>query len=571
LGTIGGLYKIKDGLVKEVLGFDGSHFGYVYTLSLDKNNRIWVGTLGKGLWMETDNEFYPYTNDLLTAFGNTYAIKTNEAGDTLVIQEDRIMVASKNLNFRLIIKENPVAGWSAVWLNETSIAIGSNNGIILVDIETSKITQRINSHLGKSAWQFTSTRSLYFDSSRKLYCGINSGLFVVDFKKFKDYLPYPQIHLESVKWENTAAEKRGDSYIVKPGKWSVNISVFTNWLIDEDQIRFRFKLIGFDENWSALTDIPEIRYNSLPMGQYHLQCQVFTPLTGYSSVNTLIYIRVSDSGMKFGFTTIANKLALFNEKFFSARIRNRLLRERNVELETEINERKMAENALVKSKEELRMLASRQEKIREDERLLMSREVHDELGQQLTGIKMGVAWLKKKIQQSGINMDENFDETLQMVDETTKTVRRISTELRPGILDSFGIIAALEWQAAEFEKRFELKIEFKTNCPDLHMDSDKSIAVFRIFQESLTNVFRYATASLVKVSVELENSSLLMRIQDNGIGFDESKIEDKKTLGILGMKERALMIGATYNISSILGEGTTTEVNVPSIILNKNT
>jgi signal transduction histidine kinase len=158
------------------------------------------------------------------------------------------------------------------------------------------------------------------------------------------------------------------------------------------------------------------------------------------------------------------------------------------------------------------------------------------------------------------SLEEKFDETLQLVDETIKTVRRISAELRPGILDSFGIVAALEWQAAEFEKRSGIKIIFFTNCPELNIDADKSIVLFRIFQETLTNVSRYANAQMVNASLEIENENLLMRIRDNGKGFVLSGIENKKTLGILGMRERALMIGAEYDITSTPGSGTATEV-----------
>jgi signal transduction histidine kinase len=134
-------------------------------------------------------------------------------------------------------------------------------------------------------------------------------------------------------------------------------------------------------------------------------------------------------------------------------------------------------------------------------------------------------------------------------------------------LDSFGIVAALEWQTKEFEKRSEISIDFFTNCPDLELDPDTSIVLFRIFQETLTNVSKYAEAHLVNASVELENENLVMRIRDDGKGFIVSEIEHKETLGIMGMQERALMIGADYKINSSPGKGTATEVIFP---LQKN-
>jgi signal transduction histidine kinase/ligand-binding sensor domain-containing protein len=565
LGTIGGLYKIQDGIVQEILAIDGSHFGYVYTLSLDNDNRIWVGTLGKGLWIETTKGLAPVVNDLLNPLGNTYSIVTHTSGKTIVIQEDKLLITDKNLHFNLIITENPIAGWSAVWINETIIATGGNNGLLLIDIETAKIVQRINPILGKSAWQFTSTRSLYYDGEENIYCAINSGLFVANIKKFEKFLVPPPIYLEQVDWNNVSPITAGNNYTIKPGKWSVNVTVFTNWLIDEDKIRFRFKLVGFDETWTELATTPSIRYNSLPAGQYDLQCQLYTPLTGFTAMAELIHINVSNSFYKFGLTPVANMLTAVNEKFFKPPLRNKLLREKNVELELEINERRQTENALLKSREDLRQLTFHQEKIREEERLRLSREVHDELGQLLTGIKMGISWLKKKSILSEQKLEEKFDETLELVDETTRTVRRIATELRPGVLDSFGIVAALEWQAVEFEKRTAIKLQFYTNCAELKLDEEKSIVLFRIFQETLTNVARYAEASMVIASLEIENETLLMKIRDNGKGFAITEIKNKNTLGILGMQERALMIGAEYNISSSPGKGTAIDVKISGV------
>ncbi len=560
LGTIAGLFKIENGIVEEVLSADNHHFGYVYTLSLDNNNRLWVGTLGKGLWIETDKGLEPIVHELLLPLGNTYSIASNDTGETLVIQVDRVLIADKDLNFRLIIKENPVAGWSAIWINATTIATGSNNGILLIDTETSKIIQRINLHLGKSAWQFTSTRSLYFDGNDNLYCGINSGLFVASIKKILPYSAAPQVYFEKAEWQNVSPKIQGNNYKLKTGKWSMSVSVFTNWLVDEAQIRFRFKLVGFDEIWSQPSPVPLVRYNSLPGGSYQLHCQVFTPLSGYTTSVQVLNITVGGFLGLLSFAPVTNFFTFLNERFFKSRLRNKMLMERNVELEAEISERKLAEDALLKSRQDIRELASRQEKIREEERLKMSREIHDELGQLLTGIKMSIAWLKKKSLVSGESMEQKFDETLQLVDETTKTVRRISSELRPSILDSFGIVAALEWQAAEFEKRSGFKIDFYTNCNELNLDEDKAIVLFRIFQETLTNVSRYANATIINASLEMENDYLFMRIRDNGKGFLINTIGDKKTLGILGMKERAIMIGADYVISSSPGKGTTTEV-----------
>jgi signal transduction histidine kinase len=560
LGTIAGLFRIQNDTVEELLNKNGNRFGYIYNLSLDENNKLWISTLGMGLWRETENGIIPFENALLSEQGNTYTVCANKHEETLIIQEDRVLLADKNLQVHLLLKENPVAGWTAIWLNNNTIAIGSNNGVILFDTETSKIIQRINPVLGKSAWQFTSSRSLYSDNQNRLFCAINAGLFIIELEKFERFRNPPKIFFEKTIWQNTVPEFENGIYKIKSGKWSVNFHVYTNWFIDEEQIRFRFKLVGFDENWSDLQQIPIIRYNSLPIGKYYLQCQVYTPLTGFGTTENLINLEITNSFVNKLVRPFNSVFTNFQTRFFKEPARNKILLQRNTELETEINERIITEKALIKSREDIRMLASLQEKIKEEERLRISREVHDELGQMLTAIKMGIALLRKKSNTDEKIIPGKLDEIMGLVDDTTSTVRRIATELRPGLLDSFGLTAALEWQAKELEKRSGIQISFTTNCKDRLLDKEVSIVYFRIFQETLNNISKYAETKSVESSLFLENNYLTLYIRDFGIGFNLEQMATKNTLGILGMKERALMIGGNYTIKSEPGEGTQTSV-----------
>lgn len=217
----------------------------------------------------------------------------------------------------------------------------------------------------------------------------------------------------------------------------------------------------------------------------------------------------------------------------------------------------------VKAHNELRELATHLQHVRENERTRIAREIHDELGQQLTGLKMDISWLNRKMNDSDSIVREKINEILSLIDETVKTVRRISTQLRPSILDDLGLIAAMEWQCDEFEKRSEITTEFSSNVSSVDLSPDLATGLFRIFQESLTNVSRHAQADRIDASLQFAEGNIRMEVHDNGIGFDPRETADKKTLGLLGMKERTLLMGGTFEIIGHPGKGTSVIINVP--------
>ncbi len=224
-----------------------------------------------------------------------------------------------------------------------------------------------------------------------------------------------------------------------------------------------------------------------------------------------------------------------------------------------------AEESLQKSNEALRELASHLENIREKERSHMAREIHDELGQQLTGLKMDISWINRKIKSDDIAVQEKMKDTIALIDKTVITVRRMATQLRPSILDDLGLIAAMEWQSEEFEKRAEITSVFNSNVSQVNLSTDIATAVFRIFQESLTNVLRHSKATEVISFFKLDKDIITLFIEDNGIGFKEEEIKNKKTLGLLGMKERIQLINGRYEINGNTGKGTSVIITVPLI------
>lgn len=230
----------------------------------------------------------------------------------------------------------------------------------------------------------------------------------------------------------------------------------------------------------------------------------------------------------------------------------------------DITERKQAEEELKQSREDLRLLAAHIEKVREDERISIAREIHDELGQQLTVLKMDISWLHKNLPDSDKKAKEKTQHLLNMLENTVKTVRKISSDLRPSMLDDLGLLAALEWQSQEFSKRSGVKSIFSSEIGNYHFSQNIATGLFRIFQESLTNVARHANATKVKSSLQIKNGNIVLQIEDNGKGFIITSIENNKTLGILGMRERTHMMGGEYKIKSTPGKGTIVEVIVPT-------
>lgn len=229
----------------------------------------------------------------------------------------------------------------------------------------------------------------------------------------------------------------------------------------------------------------------------------------------------------------------------------------------DITRRKNAETALNESNDQLRQLASHLQDVREEERASMAREIHDELGQQLTAIKLELSIVELKSEGGNPVVLQKIRSMAEMLNKTMKTVREMAAELRPGIIDDLGLVEAINWVGIEFEKRADVKVEFHPPGTAITIADNMAIALFRIYQESLTNIARHANASRVVSGLEKKDDKLVLSITDNGKGFNPASIGNKKTLGILGMKERALMIGGIYEINSKPGCGTTVLVSLP--------
>ena len=234
---------------------------------------------------------------------------------------------------------------------------------------------------------------------------------------------------------------------------------------------------------------------------------------------------------------------------------------------TDITERKKAEREIFNSREQLRALNARLEKVQEEERIKLSRELHDNLGQNLTGLKMDVAWLAKRIKGEITDTPEvlitKTNSMLSLIDEIISNIRRISADLRPNVLDYFGLIPSIEWQTEEYKKRTELQCEFTTNATNINFKPEINSSIFRIFQEAFTNIIRHSKATKVTINILEKTDTLRLEISDNGIGINETLLSDDNSLGIIGMKERTLQFHGQLNIEKISEGGTKLTLAIP--------
>ena len=234
----------------------------------------------------------------------------------------------------------------------------------------------------------------------------------------------------------------------------------------------------------------------------------------------------------------------------------------------DVTARQQAGEALLQSRQQLRALSARLETLREEERASVAREIHDVLAQALTLLKMDAVWLSRRLDRP-LDADQQMvvQERLAMMTAVTDTaiqsVQKIATELRPVVLDSLGLCAAVEWQARDFQKRTGIACAATVPEQDVPLDWDRSTAMFRIMQESLTNVLRHAQATRVEIVLRPDADQLVLRIQDNGCGISPETQSNPKSIGLIGMRERALLLAGQLDIRSHRGAGTTIEVRLP--------
>jgi len=235
----------------------------------------------------------------------------------------------------------------------------------------------------------------------------------------------------------------------------------------------------------------------------------------------------------------------------------------------DITDRKEIEEELRDSREQLRQLSGYLQAAREEERSRISREIHDQFGGALTALKMDVRQVQRALneqtptEETRAKLHTRLDSMAELIDSTTKTIRRIAADLRPSVLDDLGLEAAIEWQLQEFQTRSGIHCDLILEVSDLALDKDGSTALFRVFQEALTNVARHAQATHIDVNLSKENEFLILEVRDNGKGISPENMIGHHSLGLVGMRERVGLLSGDLNISGKPGEGTTILARIP--------
>jgi len=231
-------------------------------------------------------------------------------------------------------------------------------------------------------------------------------------------------------------------------------------------------------------------------------------------------------------------------------------------IQRDITDRHLAAERLGASQRELRALAVRLQQVREEERTSIAREIHDELGQALTGLKLDVAWMCGRLPR-GQSLNEHCQSVIRRIDGTLGAVRRIATELRPSVLDQLGLPATVEWQGQEFAARTGVEVSLELCSDDIAVPDDLASSTFRILQEALTNVARHANARRVIIRLRRTPGVLQLEVVDDGIGISNAKLDGTASLGLVGMRERALACGGELIITGRPGGGTAVLLRAP--------
>ncbi len=234
----------------------------------------------------------------------------------------------------------------------------------------------------------------------------------------------------------------------------------------------------------------------------------------------------------------------------------------------DITDRKTADEEVRRSRQQLRALAANLQNAREEERRHITREFHDELGQSLTALRLGLTLLHRELTTRGKDlsvesMDEEIRSMRREIERATHSVRKTLSTLRPELLDQLGILAALSWDAERFQNRSGIPCKLTSNVEEVPLDPKPSITLFRIYQEAMTNVIRHSQATAVEVRVWIERNTLTMTIKDNGLGIDSEAELKPDSFGLIGMRERAILLNGSFEIRGEPGAGTTVIVRMP--------
>lgn len=331
---------------------------------------------------------------------------------------------------------------------------------------------------------------------------------------------------------------------------------------------------------SKLDEIPELSIDEFFSGVIFL----LKPTIG-KNINAIIRFEGKEYRVdEFDKSNTVETYSMYNSGNSNDVIELHLLEKENESLDTRIDrqrllsaiaertgkiiERRRSKDALKETRDRLRLLTAYLHSSRENERQAIAREIHDELGQVLTALKINLSVIIKQLknnepQQSPDYLENEINDMRKILDNTILKVRELITKLRPEVLDNLGIVEALIWQTNVFREQTGIKIDFRSEFDNLCINKDASISLFRIYQESLTNIARHSNAKNVQSSFFKRDNCIILKVEDDGKGITESKLKNDRSFGLLGMRERALICNGNLIIDSKPGNGTKIELIIP--------
>ena len=294
LGTQNGLARITpDGDIHEISDASGQGIGYVYALEGSTNNNFYVGTIGNGAWYGNALGVKRIGSQYIGVRDNVYCISENDSGSLVILCNNRVILKPKNAESKVLFEsEHAIAGWSAKWDKNDNIWIGTSSGLLQIDSNTGIIKRNFKSLPGGDLWEFNSSNSLMMGEQGEFFCGLRNNFTLLESKKLREITSKPKVNLCDYKWEN-AENYLLDSNHVKEGNWSLSFDFDTSWTLDETNLQLKYRLTGFNKEWSSVDKLSKLRFNSLPIGKYSLDVQAYSPLFGWGEISTIFSFQVS--------------------------------------------------------------------------------------------------------------------------------------------------------------------------------------------------------------------------------------------------------------------------------------
>lgn len=343
VATVRGLAVVSADGVRREQGAGGAPLGYVYTLAEDPAGRLWAGTIGGGLWRQgADGRLARVAAPGLTPRGSAYAVAFDGRGRALAIQDERLVLLDGTTSRELEpATDDGVAGWAARFDRQGRLWVGGASGLVEYDPEGGRALRRLTATMGLSGSEFTSSRSLYPDAGGRLFCGLDEGLTVIDVAALDRIVTPPRARLSAVSWLHAELTPTAAGTRVAHGPWSLEVFISAPWYSDEESLLYRHRLVGFDLDWSPPQRASDerIRYTALAAGDYRLEAQAFSPLTGWGPVAEVLAFRVAPPWWRSLWALALWAALAVAGVALSWRWRNRVLLGRARELERRVAER----------------------------------------------------------------------------------------------------------------------------------------------------------------------------------------------------------------------------------------